>query len=276
MSFQSSSIETEARVTNAVLYFPGFLLVVVMLLGTLVRRWRLAPAFRLVDRLVFIPQGRPSHTHFVVVPDFQEYGAMLERSLRKPSPLSFCRETSPHCVGHSGPRASKPWSSIFGRTRLCPELPLVISAALFRQRNKGCIVLAIEARVGPSTQDRAEHLTAATGHPFEDLMATGHSPGMLEMLRNYHSTHSVLSDSSGRNSVWNFTSVCSCFGEADTPSILSSVESQRLTEDCHNALKSGAAMNSGFGQIVHYICDHGHNVDGNVASSLSRRPLVSQ
>ena len=138
-----------------------------------------------------------SHTHFVVVPDFQEYGAMLERSFRKLSPLSFCRETSPHCVGHSGPRASKPWSSIFGRTRLCPELPLAISAALFRQRNKGCIVLAIEARVGPSTQDRAEHLTAATGHPFEDLMATGHSPCML---------HSVLSDSSGRNSVWNSTS----------------------------------------------------------------------
>ena len=124
--FQSTSIEKEARVTNAVLYFPGF---AVMLLGTLVRRWRLALAFRLVDQLVFIPQGRPSHTHFVVVPDFQEYGAMLERSLRKPSPLSFCRETSPHCVGPSGPRASKPWSSIFGWTRLCAELPLAILAA---------------------------------------------------------------------------------------------------------------------------------------------------
>ena len=56
--FQSSFIEKEARVTNAVLYFSGFLLFVVKLLGTLVRRWQLAPAFRLVDQLVFIRTGR--------------------------------------------------------------------------------------------------------------------------------------------------------------------------------------------------------------------------
>ena len=41
-----------------------------------------------------------------------------------------------------------------------------------------CIVLAIEAPVGPNTQDRAEHLTAATGHLFEDVMATDHLPGI--------------------------------------------------------------------------------------------------
>ena len=41
-----------------------------------------------------------------------------------------------------------------------------------------CIVLAMEARVGPCTQDRAEHLTATTGHPFEDAMATRHPPGI--------------------------------------------------------------------------------------------------
>ena len=31
-------------------------------------------------------------------------------------------------------------------------------------------VLAIEAREGPNTQDRAEHLTVATGHTFEDVL----------------------------------------------------------------------------------------------------------
>ena len=39
-------------------------------------------------------------------------------------------------------------------------------------------VLAMEAREGPNTQDRAEHLTAATGHTFEDVMTTYHPPGI--------------------------------------------------------------------------------------------------
>ena len=30
-----------------------------------------------------------------------------------------------------------------------------------------CTVLAMESRLGPSTQGKAEHLTAATGHTFE-------------------------------------------------------------------------------------------------------------
>ena len=34
------------------------------------------------------------------------------------------------------------------------------------------------AHVGPNTPDRAERLTAATGHPFEDVMATCHPPGI--------------------------------------------------------------------------------------------------
>ena len=54
VSFQSSFIEKEARVTSGVLYFSGFLLFVVRLLGTLGRRWQLAPAFRLVDQSVFV------------------------------------------------------------------------------------------------------------------------------------------------------------------------------------------------------------------------------
>ena len=40
------------------------------------------------------------------------------------------------------------------------------------------IVLALEAREGPSAQDKAERLTAATGHHLEDVMATCHPPGI--------------------------------------------------------------------------------------------------
>ena len=40
------------------------------------------------------------------------------------------------------------------------------------------IVLAMEAREGPNTQDKAERLMAATGHLFEDMMATYHPPGI--------------------------------------------------------------------------------------------------
>ena len=40
------------------------------------------------------------------------------------------------------------------------------------------IVLAMEAREGPNARDKAERLMAATGHLFEDMMATHHSPGL--------------------------------------------------------------------------------------------------
>ena len=40
----------------------------------------------------------------------------------------------------------------------------------------------IESRVGPNTQDRAEHLTAETGHPFEDVMATFPPTGFAEQV----------------------------------------------------------------------------------------------
>ena len=39
------------------------------------------------------------------------------------------------------------------------------------------IVLALEAREGPNTQDKAERLLAAIGHLFEDMMATHHPLG---------------------------------------------------------------------------------------------------
>ena len=40
------------------------------------------------------------------------------------------------------------------------------------------IVLAIAARVGPNTQDRADDVVATTGHHLEDMMATCHQPGV--------------------------------------------------------------------------------------------------
>ena len=53
----------------------------------------------------------------------------------------------------------------------------------------------MESRLGPSTQGKAELLTAATGHTFEGVIAT---LVFLERLWKHHSTPSVPSDSSGR------------------------------------------------------------------------------
>ena len=36
----------------------------------------------------------------------------------------------------------------------------------------------MDARECPNTQVQAEHLTAATGHPFEDVMAIYHQVGI--------------------------------------------------------------------------------------------------
>ena len=40
------------------------------------------------------------------------------------------------------------------------------------------IVLTMEVFEGPNTQDNVERVTAATGHLFEDVMATCHPPGV--------------------------------------------------------------------------------------------------
>ena len=45
------------------------------------------------------------------------------------------------------------------------------------------IVLAIAARVGPNTQDRAEHLVATTGHLFEDMMAICHQGAFRQLWK---------------------------------------------------------------------------------------------
>ena len=43
-----------------------------------------------------------------------------------------------------------------------------------------CIELAMEAREGPDPEGKAEFHMAATGHLFQDLMATCHPPVMLD------------------------------------------------------------------------------------------------
>ena len=75
------------------------------------------------------------------------------------------------------------------------------------------IVLAMVAREGPNTQDRVEHVTSATGHPFGDAMATCHPSGIAGDVAENHPTISVPSSSSGRKTAWFFTgantAVCS-------------------------------------------------------------------
>ena len=61
-------------------------------------------------------------------------------------------------------------SQITRRTRPCIEKLFKILAAR--------VVLAMEGLEGPNTQDRAGRLKAATGHLFEEMMATYHSLGI--------------------------------------------------------------------------------------------------
>ena len=50
------------------------------------------------------------------------------------------------------------------RTRVCFEKPWKIFAALPSAERHMCLVLALQARQGPNTQDQAGRLKAATGH----------------------------------------------------------------------------------------------------------------
>ena len=58
-----------------------------------------------------------------------------------------------------------------------------------------CIVLALEARRGPNTEDQAGRLMEASYHP----------PEIAREVAGKSSHTSGPSDSSGRNKVWNFT-----------------------------------------------------------------------
>ena len=129
--FQTSLIEKEARVTNAMLYASRFSPILGDALGNS-RGVPLRSASSFNWHSFF--EG-DQVTHSVVVPDFHEHGAVYSVTLGN--------------LGHS----------------LSAEKQI-------------CIVLAMEARVGPNTQDRAEHLTAATGHLFKEVMATCHPPGI--------------------------------------------------------------------------------------------------
>ena len=68
-----------------------------------------------------------------------------------------------------------------------------------------CIVLALEARRGPNTQDQAGRLMEATGHHFEEVTTSYHPPEIAREVAGKSSHTSGPSDSSGRNKVWNFT-----------------------------------------------------------------------
>ena len=83
---------------------------------------------------------------------------------RRPIGIHSSRNTKSHTLS---------WFPIFGSTELCPELP-VKSWPLSFSREQICIVLDMEAY----TQDRTEHLTAVTGHIFEEVMVTCHPPGI--------------------------------------------------------------------------------------------------
>ena len=118
------------------------------------------------------------------------------------------------------------------------------------------IVLAIEASEGLHTQDRALRVMVVSDCLFEDWMATyhpprfpGYCPFAVEQAsipfafeaRECPNTQdkarrSVPSSSSGRSTVWLFTCAISAVSPSlsvmlTQPGILSSFESQRLTED---------------------------------------------
>merc|ERR1712136_553714 len=98
------------------------------------------------------------------------------------------------------------------------------------------IVLAMEAREGPNTRDKAERLMAATGHLFEDMMATYHPPGIAGKVAGKSSNTQWAFRQLWSNVVWNLprdlNSVFMTVGDAD-PQFFHAVtfESQRLTED---------------------------------------------
>ena len=135
--------------------------------------------------------------------------------------LAALRETSLHRVGHGitpgseHPRQSRAshgcdWphfrgsDSHLGISGEAVETSFNTQCA-FRQlwkKIRWCVLqthvhrVGMEAREGSDPEDKAEFRMAATGHLFQDVMATCHPPVMLETLRKHHPTHSVPSDSS--------------------------------------------------------------------------------
>ena len=169
--------------------------------------WRLAYAFCYVGRLVFVARGRP---------------LSQEKPLDK---LCCClsAETRPHDVGHGSTRGSDhsrwDWASHGGES---PPLrghhgTSSNTQCAFRQLWKKyggvfiklmCIELAMEAREGPDPEDKAEFHMAATGHLFEDLMATCHPPSIPDEVACKPSHTSGPSDSFGGNMMSTSPAVC--------------------------------------------------------------------
>ena len=63
-----------------------------------------------------------------------------------------------------------------------------VSTSLYPRRaisTSSRIVLAKNPRVGPNTQNRAEHLVATTGHLFEDMITTCHEGAFRQLWKKY-------------------------------------------------------------------------------------------
>ena len=95
----------------------------------------------------------------------------------QPSNAAVSQDASFSFSGHAPALASGSASN----TTLCNTSSLLESSRAFsvpihftgtetRQRNLSCIVLVIEARLGPNTQDQARRLMAETGHHLEDMI----------------------------------------------------------------------------------------------------------
>ena len=107
---------------------------------------------------------------------------------------------------------------IFRRTRLCSENSLKILAALLQQKDACTLGLAVEAREGPNTQDRARRLVVATGHLLNDVVATCHPPGFAGEVAETSSNTQCASRQLWKKYGVDFTSsVLTTSGDADTP-----------------------------------------------------------
>ena len=79
---------------------------------------------------------------------------------------------------------------VAGHVRHLVVLPKIFAALPSAEKHM-CLVLALQARQGPNTQDKAERLMATTGHLFEEMMATYHSLGVAGKVEDYTTTTSA-------------------------------------------------------------------------------------
>ena len=168
-------------------------------------------------------------------------------------PLSFGRETSLHRVGHRIPPGSEhsrqsrashscDWPHFLGRDGHLGIAGQVAGKSsdtqcAFRKLWKKyggvfvkrmCIELAMEAREGPDPEDKAEFHMAATGHLFEDVMATCHPP-----FNTQRTFPTALEGIRCRPHRRDLTSIFMTFGVADTICPLQLFRIVRSCRKCH-------------------------------------------